>query len=640
MRLSLRLRERLARIGFGQPLWVGLSAAFLIVAGALTAVEGVLGLARSAAEAALRSHLEQVAELLASMVDPALHRQLDDPSETDSPLYEEAIRRLRNAHQSTRDLVFVYTLVDDGGTARFVLDTAEPGDRDGDGVEDRSGVWEAYEDMDPVAERVLDEGVTQATEHPYSDAWGTFMSAYAPLLDEQGRVCGILGVDQDAREFKAAIEQQVRAARHGLTLAALIALGVGLAVMGLRRSERRLLAELVAARKAAEAAARAKSEFLANMSHELRTPLTAILGYSEMLRQDGDLARAPEDRLRSLLAIQTSGQHLLTLINDVLDLSKIEAGAMGIEELPTDLGELLAGLEAMLGPRASERGLELRVELATPLARRVITDPTRLRQVLINLVGNALKFTERGSVRLAAGLSQDGQRLRFEVEDTGRGLSLEQANRLFAPFTQADNSVGRTHGGTGLGLAISRRLGRMLGGEVSLLRSAPGQGSTFLVELPYRPLPDSPPLAGLEHVAPARPTQRPQEQLRGRLLLVEDNPVNRRLFKALLTQAGLTVVEAEHGQRALELVAEQPGFDLILTDLQMPVLDGYSLIERLRAEGHRTPLVALTANALAEEQERCRQLGCDDFLTKPIQAAALLACCRRWLEPRPAEKVA
>jgi signal transduction histidine kinase/ActR/RegA family two-component response regulator len=603
-------------------------------------VQGVLGLARSAAEAALRSHLEQVAELLASMVDPALHRQLDDPSDTDSALYEEAIRRLRNAHQSTRDLVFVYTLVDDGGTARFVLDTAEPGDRDGDGVEDRSGVWDAYEDMNPVAARVLAEGVTKATEQPYSDAWGTFMSAYAPLLDEQGRVCGILGVDQDAGQFKAAIEEQVSAARHGLTLAALIALAVGLAVIGLRRSERRLLAELEAARQAAEAAARAKSEFLANMSHELRTPLTAILGHSEMLRQDGDLDRAPEDRLRSLLAIQTSGEHLLTLINDVLDLSKIEAGGMGVEELPTDLGELLAGLEAMLGPRASERGLELRVEFATALARRVITDPTRLRQILINLVGNALKFTEQGSVRLIVGLSEDGQRLCFEVEDTGRGLSPEQAQRLFAPFMQADNSVGRIHGGTGLGLALSSRLGRMLGGEVSLLRSAPGQGSTFLVELPYRPLADSPLISGLEQLASTRPTQRPKEPLHGRVLLVEDNPVNRCLFETLLTQVGLTVVAAEDGQRALELVAEQAAFDLILTDLQMPVLDGYGLIERLRAAGHRTPLVALTANALAEERERCRRLGCDDFLTKPIQAAALLACCRLWLDRRHVEKVA
>jgi CheY-like chemotaxis protein len=376
------------------------------------------------------------------------------------------------------------------------------------------------------------------------------------------------------------------------------------------------------------------------MSHELRTPLTAILGHSEMLRQDGDLDRAPEDRLRSLLAIQTSGEHLLTLINDVLDLSKIEAGGMGVEELPTDLGELLAGLEAMLGPRASERGLELRVEFATALARRVITDPTRLRQILINLVGNALKFTEQGSVRLIVGLSEDGQRLCFEVEDTGRGLSPEQAQRLFAPFMQADNSVGRIHGGTGLGLALSSRLGRMLGGEVSLLRSAPGQGSTFLVELPYRPLADSPLISGLEQLASTRPTQRPKEPLHGRVLLVEDNPVNRCLFETLLTQVGLTVVAAEDGQRALELVAEQAAFDLILTDLQMPVLDGYGLIERLRAAGHRTPLVALTANALAEERERCRRLGCDDFLTKPIQAAALLACCRLWLDRRHVEKVA
>ena len=637
---SQRIRDLLIRFGFGQPLWVGLSAALLIAAGALTAVQGVLGLARGAAESALRAHLEQVAELLASMVDPALHRELDDPSDTDSPRYEEAIRRLRYAHQSTRDLVFVYTLVDAGGTARFVLDTAEPGDRDGDGVEDRSGVWEVYPDMDPVAAKVLREGVTSATEHPYSDDWGTFMSAYAPILDETGRVCGILGVDQDARDFKAAIEQQVRAARHGLTLAALIALGVGVAVMGLRRSERRLLGELVAARKAAEAAARAKSEFLANMSHELRTPLTAILGYAEMLRSGGDLARAPEERLRSLLAIQTSGEHLLTVINDVLDLSKIEAGAMGVEELPTDLGELLLGIEAMLGPRARERGLELCLECGAPLARRVITDPTRLRQILINLVGNALKFTERGRVRLGVALSADGRRLRFEVDDTGRGMSAEQSARLFAAFSQGDNSVVRTHGGTGLGLAISRRLGRLLGGEVSLLRSAPGAGSTFLVELPYRPLADSPPLERLEQISPGHPTPAPQVRSGGRVLLVEDNPVNRRLFRSILGQAGLEVEEAEHGQQALDLVAERPAFDLILTDLQMPVMDGYSLIRRLREAGHRTPLVALTANALGEEQGRCLDLGCDDFLTKPIQAAALLACCRRWLEARPAGRVA
>ena len=403
--------------------------------------------------------------------------------------------------------------------------------------------------------------------------------------------------------------------------------------------KKRAAEELVEARAAAEAANRAKSEFLANMSHEIRTPLTAILGYTEMLRDDGDLARAPERRLDTIDTITGAGQHLLTILNDILDISKIEAGKMTVETVATPLLQILREVESLMRPRAIEKGVALEARLAGELPETIHGDPTRLRQILVNLVGNAVKFTEGGHIRLVARALDQGHglRLQIEVEDTGPGLSPEQIARLFSPFGQADASVTRRHGGSGLGLSISNRLAQLLGGSVALVRTELGRGSTFRLDLPLRALEGTPWCTSLDAPPPRAPLPQPKESVRlsGRVLLAEDGRDNQVLVSFHLKRAGAEVDVAANGVAALELLeraeAEERPYDLLLTDIQMPEMDGFTLTRTLRARGNRIAIVALTAHAMAEDRDRCLAAGCDDYAVKPIDRSRLLATCARWM---------
>ena len=402
---------------------------------------------------------------------------------------------------------------------------------------------------------------------------------------------------------------------------------------------KRAAAELQDARIRAEAATRAKSEFLANMSHEIRTPLTAILGYSDLLREDGDLERAPERRLQVIDTIRNAGQYLLAVINDVLDLSKVEAGKMTVEKVETPVLQILTEVEHLMRSRADERGIALRTTLATAVPERVFTDPTRLRQILMNLVGNAVKFTASGGVHVEASIAaHDGvERLVVEVEDTGPGLTPEQARQLFNAFSQADASVTRKHGGTGLGLALSRRFAELLGGSVTLAWTEPGKGSRFRLELPLAVVDGAALVSALPHGSPRSEPRAalPTVTLRGRVLLAEDGRDNQRLISIHFRRAGADVEVAENGRVALERLeaAERSGrpFGLLLTDMQMPEMDGYSLARELRSRGSRLAVVALTAHAMAEDRQRCRDAGCDDYASKPIDRTALLEVCARWI---------
>jgi len=398
-------------------------------------------------------------------------------------------------------------------------------------------------------------------------------------------------------------------------------------------------AELVIARSAAEAASHAKSEFLANMSHEIRTPLTAILGYADLLREEGNRTDAPTNRLQKIDTIRDAGRHLLTVINDILDLSKIEAHKMTVESVETPLIRVLAEVESLMRPRATDKGLSFSVTLATALPDRILSDPTRLRQILLNLTGNATKFTQQGRVALTARIEQQDSVawLIFEMEDTGPGLTHEQANQLFNPFNQADNTVTRRYGGTGLGLAISRRLARLMGGDVTLEWSEPGQGSRFRVRLPLRRAADAVDVSTLaairaESIMMASLTA---ASLSGRILLAEDSVVNQRLIAFLLRKAGAEVDVADNGRMALEML-ERAGatgirYDLLLTDMQMPEMDGYTLTRTLRRRGSTLAIVALTANAMSEDRQKCLACGCDDYASKPIAKANLLAICAAWM---------
>ena len=402
-----------------------------------------------------------------------------------------------------------------------------------------------------------------------------------------------------------------------------------------RKATLNIMLDLEQARIAAEAATKSKGEFLANMSHEIRTPMTAILGFTDVLLGEDGLDSGPPERVQALETIQRNGQYLLKLINAILDLSKIEAGKLEVERTTCSPIEVLADVASLMRVRAHAKNVPLEIEYIGAIPGQIQSDPIRLRQILINLVGNAIKFTETGSVRVATRLVQspgEPPRLQFDVVDTGIGMTQEQPTRLFQPFTQADSSTTKRFGGTGLGLTISKRLAEMLGGDVTVT-STPGKGSTFSVTVETGPLEE---VAMLENPAEAAVRRKPKPKadaavdvkLDCRILLAEDGPDNQRLISFVLKKAGAEVTLAENGQIAVEnaLAARDKGnaFDVILMDMQMPVMDGYTATARLREAGYDGPIVALTAHAMEGDEEKCRQSGCDGYATKPIDQGELL----------------
>ncbi len=381
------------------------------------------------------------------------------------------------------------------------------------------------------------------------------------------------------------------------------------------------------AKLAAESAVRARELFLANMSHEIRTPMNAILGMSQLLAKT---ALAPDqDSYRQ--AITTSAEHLLVIINDILDLSKLEAGKMALESVGFTPAHVLAEVEQTLQYKAEEKGLMLVARVAPTVPRVLIGDPYRVRQVLLNLAGNAIKFTESGRVTVTCDLvstAADGRAaIEFRVSDTGIGIEPEFVERLFQEFSQEDSSVTRKYGGTGLGLSISRNLLKLMGGDLQA-ESVKDMGTMmrFVLSLPVGDPADLRPKEVLAADSPQR------RELRGkRVLLVEDNRFNRQIAKTFLNHAGMDVTEAEHGAMALDL-AHRFDFDLILMDIQMPVMDGYVATTLLRQQlGLATPIVALTANAINGEREKCLAAGMSDYLTKPFKEEELLRKVSKWL---------
>jgi signal transduction histidine kinase/ActR/RegA family two-component response regulator/HPt (histidine-containing phosphotransfer) domain-containing protein len=393
--------------------------------------------------------------------------------------------------------------------------------------------------------------------------------------------------------------------------------------------------ELLDAKEAAEASNLAKSQFLANMSHEIRTPLTGILGFTDVLLAGGD--EGDDAKRRDYLAtIQSSGQHLLGLINDILDLSKIESGRLEFEHEACHIDRLVGDVVRVLQVKAAKKSIALTVQWATQIPRFVYTDSTRLRQALMNVVGNAVKFTARGRVEIIGRHVQTdhGSIIEFEIIDTGIGIADEAQQRIFEPFIQADGSVTRRFGGTGLGLAISRRIARGLGGDLTV-SSAVGQGSRFTLRIAAGNV------AGVPLVTPA---EAPTPQAAARvgdashalppvdILLVEDGETNRKLIKLMLTRAGARVTTAENGALGV-IAARGQKFDVILMDMQMPVLDGYSAARQLRGAGFTLPVIALTANAMMSDRDKCLAAGCSDYLTKPINAEQMFAAIRNALAP-------
>ncbi len=438
--------------------------------------------------------------------------------------------------------------------------------------------------------------------HPTSAERRTWLASYYPLdlNGESGTtVTAVSAIVQDITQRK---EQEVR----------------------LRESEQMALA-----------ANQSKSEFLANMSHEIRTPMAAILGYADVLL--GHL-NDPDNR-NCVLIMKRNGEHLLELINDILDLSRIEAGKLDVDVEPTALPQLVADIQSLMAVRAEEKKVKFDVVFEGLVPKTIETDPTRLRQVLINLIGNAIKFTDEGSVRLKVKFLEDvkAPMIEFAIEDTGIGMTLEQQERLFKPFSQGDSSVTRQYGGSGLGLAISQRLVHMMDGEMDL-RSEPQRGSTFYVRLP---------IASFEDIELVKPSLVVREgepdipfpespRLSCRVLVVDDRRDVRHISQHFLEKAGAKVATAEDGQQGIDaaIAARDEGkpFDLIVMDMQMPNVDGLHATAQLRSAGIQWPIIALTADAMKGDRDRCLNGGCDDYLSKPIDHMRLVSMVAKYTQ--------
>ena len=416
-----------------------------------------------------------------------------------------------------------------------------------------------------------------------------------PIFDAGGELTGLRGIDRDITERKEAAMQ------------------------------------LEAAMEAAQAANRTKSLFLANMSHEIRTPMTAVLGFTESLLES-DLAE--EERHQAIQIIRRNCHHLIDLVNDILDVSKIEAGMMRVERIACSPLEILADVQSLMDTSAREKLVRFEVECATPLPQTIHTDPTRLRQILINVAGNAVKFTDVGCVRLVVQLcdAETGPSLQIDVTDTGVGMTEAQVGKLFQPFTQADISMTRRFGGTGLGLAISRKLAQMLGGDVALAHSAPGEGTHFRITIATGSLDgvafdDERALDGRVEVVDDDAASE-AAPLDCRVLVAEDGRDNQILVRHILQKAGASVEIVENGRDAVDaaLAARSAGdaFDVILMDMQMPIMDGYDATASLREQGYDGTIIALTANAMEGAADQCRNAGCDDYASKPIDRKGLV----------------
>ncbi|QDU17599.1 Autoinducer 2 sensor kinase/phosphatase LuxQ [Gimesia maris] len=406
-----------------------------------------------------------------------------------------------------------------------------------------------------------------------------------------------------------------------------------------------LLREQKTLRIQAEAANQSKSAFLANMSHEIRTPMTAILGYTDILELEAKSLQLPELISDSLDTIKRNGGHLMELINDILDLSKIESGKLDVESIRCSPQTIVEEVLELVQVRAEAKGLKLEASYQFPLPAEIHSDPTRIRQILINLIGNAIKFTEVGTIRLNTSLLEnpgEEPQVQFTVIDQGIGMTEAQMSNLFRPFSQADSSTTRKYGGTGLGLTICKRLTDVLGGDISVT-SKLNQGSQFSATVKTGNLEGVPLLQELQQNDNTESTKplpaRSEEQvlsLKGKkILLAEDGPDNQKLISFILKKSGAEVTVAENGEAARQAAmrAMEIGllYDVILMDMQMPILDGYGATRILREQGYSGPIISLTANAMEGDREKCISVGCNDHVTKPIDRRKLISmianCC-------------
>ncbi len=606
-----------------RPLLIGALAAGVLLVATVLSVTRVWQAARDTIDHEVRSNLSRLATSVAATVDAPAHAGLTDPGQHAGPDYEELNAPLRRVLEQTDRVRFVYTLREHEGRVVFVLDGTPEGDADGDGVEDHSSLMEVYATPDPAAIEALRTGRVVTTEEPYTDAWGTFLSAFAPVRLPDGTVDAVVGLDVSLAEYDRRMDAVNRAAVWGVLPGLALSLAAGIAAWWVSRWMLLHAREVEGHREAAERANRAKSAILANISHELRTPLTAIKGFVEIAE---DRLSDGTARIEALTTVRHNANHLLVLINDLLEMSRIEAGAIVIEPVEVDPREVVRTAVAPLALRAKDKQIALDVVGLDTLPSAAVLDPTRVRQILLNLLSNAVKFTERGRVRLV--VSAGAERLVFAVEDSGPGMDESQMGQLFQPFSQVGGSAAKRREGTGLGLAISQHLAGLMGGRITVT-STPGAGSVFTAEVAYGAVETGGVVLPAGDCVPGGP-------LAGRrILLAEDGTDIRKLLRFILKRAGAEVEEHPDGHAALEAMHENSArIDLVVTDWDMPRLDGAGLVRGLRAMGWRGPVVSLTAHAMPEQQAACEAAGCDAHLTKPIDWALLVDTCAALIEAR------
>ena len=598
---------------------------------------------------AIQSELLQLARVAATQVDADAHRTMRSNAQAGSPEHLKLLQPLVAFHKATADVIYVYTAILQGEQIYFVLGT----DYLYRAVQDDlppDPIMEPYNTADPALRHALEFHEPAVNDHPVQEALRSYMSAYAPFFDSKGEFVGVVGIDMWVHHFDARLAVIRRAGLTAFAAVTLLSLLAGYmtfrlsrAVRRARRRDRIVRRKLAHAKSQAEVQAeraesgsRAKSEFLAMMSHEIRTPMNGVLGFANLLmdtRLDGEQREFVEN-------IRCSGDALLTIINDVLDYSKIEAGKLSVDNMEFNLRSVCGEVRSLLQPSAAAKGLALNLHFAPSTPENLIGDPVRVRQILLNLVGNAIKFTTSGSVSIEVA-PVDPEQVRVNVVDTGIGVAPGQLDKLFERFTQGDASITRRYGGTGLGLAISKKLITLMGGEISA-HSEAGKGSVFWFTLPVRaPLNSSTRIAA--PVPPLAPAPQPppvQRSAGGRLLLVEDNVVNQKVAMRMLVKMGYEVDLAEDGRQALERLAAVR-YDAVLMDCQMPEMDGYQATRHIRDPSsavldHDVPVIAMTANAFAEDRERCLAAGMNDFLSKPVDRSTLAQMLEKWSVSRVA----